>query len=225
MTDPAKVRVIVVDDHEFFRTGVIAWLAGQPGMRVLGQAASLAAARELLAREEPDLLLLDLGLPDGDGIEFIRQALESRPQLRVIVLSQRDEAVFADRAIRAGAHSYLMKSEAAERLLEAIGAVMRGGTYLSRAATANLQPHVLARQLRGTTELGELSDRELQVFSLIGSRLGPAEIASRLGISAKTVETYREHLKQKLRVQNSTALARIAERWAQGGAVRREPRA
>lgn len=212
-------RVMVVDDHEFFRSGVTAWLQQQRGIVYGGEAGSLAEARAGLAAGPADVLLLDLGLPDGDGIDFIREATALRPGLRVIVLSQRDEAVFAERAIRNGARAYLMKSEASERLLEAIHAVMDGGTWLSRAIQARADPLEFSARLRQEGALGELSDRELQVFALIGAGYGPKEIAGRLGISAKTVETHREHIRHKLGLKTSAQLTRMAERLVQAGSV------
>jgi len=212
-------RVMVVDDHEFFRSGVTAWLQQQQGIVYDGEAGNLAEARTGLAAGRADVLLLDLGLPDGDGIDFIREATELRPGLHVIVLSQRDEAVFAERAIRNGARAYLMKSEASEKLLEAIHAVMDGGTWLSRAIQAQADPLEFSSRLRQEGALGELSDRELQVFALIGAGYGPKEIAGRLGISAKTVETHREHIRHKLGLKTSAQLTRLAERLVQTGSV------
>ena len=218
--DPGPaVRVLIVDDHEFFRTGVTAWMDQQPGLRPCGEAASLADANALLAKEKADVLLLDLTLPDGDGLDFIEKALKLRPGLRVIVLSQRDEAVFAERAIKCGARGYLMKSEASDQLLEAIEAVMNGGTWLSRAAQAQADPLELATRLRSESALGDLSDRELQVFALIGAGHGPKEIANRLAISTKTVEAHREHIRHKLGLKSAAALIQTAQRWVTNGQV------
>lgn len=212
-------RVMVVDDHEFFRSGVTAWIQQQQGVAYSGEAGTLAEARARLAAGQADVLLLDLGLPDGDGLDFIREATALRPGLRVIVLSQRDEAVFAERAIRNGARAYLMKSEASEKLLEAIHAVMDGGTWLSRAIQAQADPLEFSARLRQEGALGELSDRELQVFALIGAGYGPKDIGERLGISAKTVETHREHIRHKLGLKTSAQLTRMAERLVHAGSV------
>jgi DNA-binding NarL/FixJ family response regulator len=215
----SAVRVVIVDDHEFFRTGVTAWMDQQPGLLPCGEAASLADARALLAGATADVLLLDLTLPDGDGLEFIQEALQLRPDLRVIVLSQRDEAVFAERAMKYGASGYVMKSEASDQLLEAIQAVTEGGTWLSRVAQAQAVPLELAARLRDESALGELSDRELQVFALIGAGHGPKEIANRLGISTKTVEAHREHIRHKLGLKTAAALTQTAQRWVTDGKV------
>lgn len=214
-----RIRVLVVDDHEFFRTGVTAWLQNQPGLDFCGEADSLAAARDLLKRAEADVLLLDLALPDGDGLEFIREVVRRRPGIRVIVLSQRDEAVFAERAMKNGAHGYLMKSEASDQLAEAIQSVIRGGTWLSRAAKVQADPLELSARLREESGLGELSDRELQVFTLVGAGYGPKEIANRLGISTKTVEAHREHIRHKLGLKSAAALTQLAQRWVNQGKV------
>lgn len=213
------VNVMVIDDHEFFRDGVAAWLRQQQGLSCCGEAASIAAAREKLAATHVDVALLDLGLPDGDGLAFIGEALSRQPGMRVIVLSQRDESVFAERAMRAGARGYLMKSEASQSLLQAIEAVMRGGTWLSRAAQAHSDALEVSARLRQQSVLGELSDRELQVFALIGAGLGPKDVAARLGISAKTVEAHREHMRHKLGLKTAAMLTEMAERWVQTGKV------
>jgi len=218
--DPSRVvRVLIVDDHEFFRTGVTAWMDTQPGLLPCGEAASLAEARSLIPKAKPDVLLLDLTLPDGDGLDFIAHALELRPGLKVIVLSQRDEAVFAERAMKGGAHGYVMKSEASDQLLEAVQLVMEGGTWLSRAARAQADPLQLAARLRSESALGELSDRELQVFALIGAGHGPKEIANRLAISTKTVEAHREHIRHKLGLKSAAALIQTAQSWVTTGQV------
>ena len=214
-----SARVLIVDDHEFFRTGVTAWMDQQPGLLPCGEAASLSGARSLLAEVEADVLLLDLTLPDGDGLDFIGELLKRRPGLKVIVLSQRDEAVFAERALKCGARGYVMKSEASDQLLEAIHAVMDGGTWLSRAAQAQADPLELAVTLRNESALGELSDRELQVFALIGAGHGPKDIASRLAISTKTVEAHREHIRHKLGLRSAAALTQAAQRWVIHGRV------
>lgn len=213
----APVRVLVVDDHEFFRTGVTAWLREQAGIDCCGEAASLAEAREMLVGTPADIVLLDLGMPDGDGLAFVGEAVQLQPGARIIVLSQHDEAVFAERAMRHGAHGYLMKSEASGKLLEAIRAVMAGGTWLSHAIQAQVDPIEFAARLRGETLLTALSDRELQVLALVGAGYGPKEIAVRLGISPKTVETHREHMRHKLGLQNAALLTGLAERWVRTG--------
>jgi DNA-binding NarL/FixJ family response regulator len=205
--------VFVVDDHAFFRAGVIAWLQGQRGIACCGEAGTLAEARAALQKVAPDILLLDLGFKEGDGLEFIREALALQPNLRIIVISQRDESVFADRALKAGAAGYLMKSEAVDRLLEAIETVMAGKLHLSRLAAAHVSTGAGTPGLRRSGEVAGLSDRELQVFALIGAGMGPKEIATRLAISPKTVETYREHLKKKFGVQSAAMLTVIATEW------------
>ncbi|MGI9245487.1 MAG: response regulator [Steroidobacteraceae bacterium] len=210
--------VFLVDDHAFFRAGVAAWLQGQKGVACCGEAATLQDARTALKRVAPDVLLLDLGFHEGDGLDFIPEAMQLQPDIRVVVLSQRDEAVFAERAIRAGASGYLMKTEAVEQLLEAIRTVAAGGTYLSRAARSRVFAARRSERMPEDSMAG-LSDRELQVFGLIGSGCGPAEIAARLSISPKTVETYRDHLKTKFGVGTAARLAELATDWVHYGRV------
>jgi DNA-binding NarL/FixJ family response regulator len=217
MTPPAApILVYVADDHAFFRAGVIAWLKGQKGVTCCGEAGTLADARVALLKACPDVLLLDLGFREGDGLQFLLEARKLQPDMRIIVVSQRDESVFAERALRAGAAGYLMKSEAVDQLLQAIRVVMSGEIYLTRAGASHVTGSKVIKAQR-SDDLSGLSDRELQVFGMIGSGLGPKEIAERLSISPKTVETYREHLKRKFGVANAAALGILAVEWVQRG--------
>lgn len=212
-----KSRVLVVDDHAFFRSGIANWLNQQSNLICCGEAASVAAARVAVAELRPDIVLQDLGLGDGDGLELTRELSEAHPSIRIIVLSQHDEATYAHRALQAGARGYIMKSEATEVVLAAIETVERGEIYLSRAAAGRLLHNLFPDPASKTTGLARLSDRELQVFQLLGSGCPPREIAARLKISVKTVDTYREHLKNKLGLTDGGALLRAATLWVEKG--------
>lgn len=196
-------------------------MRAQCGITCCGEAGTLEDARVALREVAPDILLLDLGFKVGDGLEFIREALALQPALRIIVISQRDESVFAERTLKAGASGYLMKSEAVECLLEAIETVMAGEVHLSRTAAAHVAAMAITPGLRKSRDVAGLSDRELQVFALVGAGLGPKEIATRLAISPKTVETYREHLKTRFGVQSAAMLAAIATEWVTHGGRKR----
>ena len=212
-----KIRVLIVDDHPFFRAGIIEWLDLQPTMECCGEADSIPTARKALADLHPDIVLLDLHLRDGDGMDLLRELAETDPTVRTIVLSQHDEDVYAHRTLRAGARGYIMKSEATEVVATAIQTVLRGEVYVSRPVAARLLHNLFPDSVSREPDLARLSDRELQVFQLLGSGCAPREIAERLKISPKTVDTYREHLKDKLRLADGTALTRAATHWVERG--------
>jgi DNA-binding NarL/FixJ family response regulator len=177
-----------------------------------------------VAELRPDVVLLDLRLPDGDGMDLIRELSETHPQTRIIALSQLDEDTYAHRALRAGARGYVMKSEATETALSAIQTALRGETYVSRRVAARLTQNLFPDPASSSPELARLSDRELQVFQLLGSGSSTREIAERLKISPKTVETYREHLKEKLRLSDGATLIRAATLWVEKGRLDNGPR-
>jgi len=210
-------RVLIVDDHPFFRSGVVAWLERQPGLVPCGEAGTVNEARHAVETLRPDLVLLDLRLPEGDGLDLLRELIERHPGLQIIVLSQSDEDAFAHRALRAGARGYVMKSEATEVLLAAIQTVLRGGVHLSRRATARLTQNLFPDPSTSGSDLARLSDRELQVFQMLGAGSGVNDIAATLKISPRTVETHRERLKAKLGVPDATALMRVATIWVEQG--------
>jgi DNA-binding NarL/FixJ family response regulator len=166
---------------------------------------------------KPDLVLLDLRLPDGQGLDLIRDLCVSHPGLRILVLSEHDESVYAHRALQAGARGYLMKGEAAQTALEAIQAVLRGDIFVSRTVSARLLHSLFPDPASRTPDLAHLSERELQVFQLLGAGCGSHDIAKQLRISPKTVDTYRERLKDKLHLPDARALLLAALRWVERG--------
>ena len=212
-----RARVLVVDDHPFFRSGVISWLERQPGLAPCGEAGTVFEARHAVETLRPDVVLMDLRLTEGDGLDLLRELMERHPGVRIIVLSQSDEDAFAHRALRAGARGYVMKSEATEVLLAAIQTVLRGGVHLSRRAAARLTQNLFPDRAGSDSDLARLSDRELQVFQMLGAGSGVNEIAAALKISPKTVETHRERLKAKLGVLDAAALLRLATIWVEHG--------
>ena len=164
-----KIRVLVVDDHPFFRSGIVEWINRHPTLTCCGEADTVAAARSAAARLRPDIVLLDLRLPDGDGLELIRDLLEDCPDVRVIALSQYDEITYAHRALQAGARGYIMKSAATDAVLAAIEAVFHGEVYLSRAVAARLTHNLFPDPASIVSDLTRLSDRELEVFQMLGA--------------------------------------------------------
>jgi len=215
--NPKKIRVLVVDDHPFFRTGIIQWINQQKELTCCGEAGSIAQARKAIDELKPDIVLLDLHLPDGDGLDLCAELAQSAPTARILCLTHRDENTFAHRALRAGARGYIMKSEATETVFAGIQAVIKGEIFVSRQVAARALHNLFPDPISSTPDLAKLSDRELQVFQLIGAGCGNREISETLKISPKTVETYRERLKEKLNLADAHALAKAAGHWVEHG--------
>lgn len=209
-----KARILVVDDHPLFREGVRQLIDRQNDLVCCGEAGTVAATTEAVAQLKPDLLLLDLRLGSGDGLDLIKSLRAQAPTLAILVISQFDELHYAERALRAGARGYLMKEEATEEVLSAMRVILAGDRYVSRRMT----PRLLDRLLEGPSARTEsrvdcLSDRELQVFQLLGSGMSTRAIAESLNLSFKTIETYRENVKHKLGLSGATDLIRTATEW------------
>lgn len=205
-------RIVLVDDHPLFRKGLEQLIASHSGFVVCAEAADSAAAMEVIRRVAPDLAIVDLSLPGANGIELIKNIRAEFAKLPVLVLSMHDESLYAVRALRAGANGYVMKQEALENVITAIGEVLAGRPYLSRDMSAKLITNVAT----GGNEEGptdKLSDRELEILELIGKGRDVREIAKALHISTKTVETHRAHIKEKLNLPNARQVARFATQW------------
>lgn len=204
-------KIVLVDDHAVVRSGVAAMLTRVPGIEVVAQASDGTGFFRALSEHDPDLAVVDLSLPDADGLELIKDAAARYPDLKILVLSMHAERTYAERAIRAGARGYVMKSEEPAALVQAVRRVLDGGIHLSES----MQQVFVMRMASGhdATDpglLSRLTDRELTVFRMLGEGLGTSEIAERLNISAKTVQTYRERLKQKLSLKSGRELVRQA---------------
>lgn len=210
-------RVFVVDDHPLLRGGLVTLISQQRDLVVCGEADSFAGT--ILAVDDdppPDLLVMDLMLGNADGLELIKQVRALRPGILILVISMHDELIYAERVIRAGASGFLMKREAPEEVLKAIRGVLAREIYLSAPMKVLLaEKGVTDQPLVFLVPEAEppLSDRELQVFRLIGVGLATRQIALELRLSVKTIETYRENLKVKLRLADASALLQAAKRW------------
>ena len=215
-----KKRVLVVDDHPLLRAGLIQFIDRQEDLICCGEADSAASTQSAVPSCKPDLVLLDLRLRSEDGLELIKSLKSQFPELLILVLSQRDETLYAERALRAGARGYIMKEEAAGEVLSAVRAVLSGEFYLSRKLAIRLvQKSIESRPAVSGPGIGSLTDRELQVFELLGSGLSTRQIATKLNLSFKTIETYRENIKHKLGLSGSTDLVRCATNWVEGRPV------
>ena len=214
-TSALKARILLVDDHPMLRSGLSRLLDQQPDMLCCGEAGSVAEGQAAVARLKPDLVILDLMLKGGDGLELAKVLKSKFPALRILILSQFDGSLYIERALRAGALGYVVKDQAAEELLTAIRAVLAGEVYLTRAMAARLL-HTFVGTTPGASRAGvaQLTDRELHVLQLLGSGLSTRQIAAELKLSFKTVETHRENIKRKLSLRGAAELLHYANRWA-----------
>lgn len=213
----AKVRhpVLVVDDHPMTRYGIARLIEQEPDLLVCGEAESAQRALAAVRAHKPEVVLSDLTMPGGEGLEFIKDMRTIHPDIAVLVVSMHDEELYAERALRAGARGYIMKNEGGEKLVEAIRQVLRGKTYLSQNMSEQLTEIFSGRRRRGDdTALGKLTDREFEVFRQLGQGLTTREIGQQLRLSTKTVETHRLHVRQKLGLKTGPALIKYAVRWA-----------
>lgn len=212
----ATGRILLVDDHPLFREGVVQLLERQPGLVVCGEAASAREAMAGVEELDPDLLLLDMNLPDRNGLEVVKDLSALRPNLPILVLSMHDESLYAERSIRAGARGYLMKDVGGPRLLEAVQRVLEGETVISDEIASRIFASICGKTNRaGKMDIERLTDRELQVLQLVGEGLNSHEIGSRLGISHRTVDAHRINIREKLGLADSMALTRYAVRWVE----------
>jgi DNA-binding NarL/FixJ family response regulator len=213
---PKKSQVLLVDDHAVVRFGISQLINRQTDMEVCGEQEDAVHAMEAIAQLKPDLVIADISLKDSSGLELMRNIKAQYPKLAILVFSVHDESIYAEMAFRAGALGYLMKGAEVDAILTAIRRVLGGNIYVSEA----LGVKMLQKQIRGQVDsiaspVGSLSDRELEVFQLIGRWKGTRQIADELHLSVKTIEYYREQVKKKLGLGNATELTQAATAWVQ----------
>ena len=214
-TVKAQKRILIVDDHPITRYGLTQLITHEPDLLVCGEAESAAQALAAIKSARPDLVLADLTMPGKSGLEFIKDMQAQHPGVAVLVMSMHDENIYAERVLRAGGRGYIMKNEGGEKLLEAIRQVLQGRVYVSQSiSTALLDVFTRHRSSAGDATPGVLSDREFEVFQLVGQGLSAQQIAQRLNLSVKTVGTHRQHIRQKLKLRTGPELIRQAVRWA-----------
>jgi DNA-binding NarL/FixJ family response regulator len=211
-----KRKVLLVEDHPVVRHGLRAVIDDEADLNVCGEAASNAEGLSQMKKLRPDVAVIDITLGDDNGLDLIKQAHEQFPTLPLLALSMHDEAVYGERVLRAGAKGYIMKKEATEKLLTAIRRVLDGEMYVSESMAARLVSKLVNPGAAKDAEpsVDSLSEREFQVFRLIADGVGPSEIAQRLSVSVKTVETHREHIKEKLGLKTGAELTRYSLQWA-----------
>jgi len=214
MASERQTRIVIVDDHAVVRVGMTQLLEREDGLVVCGEARTAAEAEELVERERPDLMIVDLSLEGGSGLELIKTIRERHPSILMLVCSMHDELLFAERVLAAGARGYVMKAEAADLLVQAVRKVRSGGVYVSPAMSDRLLQTMADgyRPADGAPE-ERLSDRQLEVFQMIGRGLGTREIAEQLGLSVKTIETHRQEIKRRLGLETNLELVRRAVQW------------
>jgi len=213
----AKKTVLVVDDHPLMRQGLALLINQQQDMQVCGEAEEAQAAMQAIAQLRPDIMILDISLNGPDGLDLLKNIRAFDPDLPVLILSMHDEAIYAERALRARANGYIMKQEATEKVLVAVRRILNGEVYLSeRMSNKMLQQYIGGAPSMIQSRIASLSDRELEVFRMIGEGRGTREIAEELHLSIKTVETYQAHIKEKLALRSGRELIQHAIQWKIG---------
>ena len=208
-------RILVVDDHPLVRAGLASLIKGEADMEVCGETGDISAALELVRTQSPDLVTVDLSLADGNGLELVKRLVASHSEIKILVCSMHDEALFAYRALKAGAMGYIGKEQATTHVIDAIRQVLKGKIWLSADMTERaLQGLANGKADATAATVDRLSDRELEIFGLIGRGMGPSEIAEQLHLSVKTIETHRENIKKKLNLRSGSELTRLAMQWA-----------
>ena len=214
-----KHEILLVDDHPLVREWLASLINQQPDLAVSGEAESVREALNYLAKAAPDLAIIDLSLKESSGLDLIKTVKAAYPNVGMIVLSMHDERHYAERAIRAGARGYVMKRETTKKIIAAIHQVLAGRLGVSEEVAALFAERFVDNRPRSGTPVEELSDRELEVFRLLGSGMDTRSIATRLEISIKTVQAYCARIKDKLNLANATELLREAVRWNESNTV------
>ena len=208
-----KIKVLLVDDHPLVRDGLVNLINQQPGLEVCGEVGSEAEAMAAAARLQPDVAVVDITLETGSGIELLKSLKAAHPEVKTLVLSMHDEALYAERALHAGARGYIMKREAAKRIIAGIQAVHAGQMFVSEKISAAMAEKFVSGKSASTTPVEQLSDRELQVFELVGRGQTTRQISESLHVGFKTVQAYQARIKEKLNLANASELMREAIRW------------
>ena len=209
-----RKRVVLVDDHPVLRKGLARLIDSKEGFVVCGEASSAIEAMALIRELKPHLAIVDIGLPGASGIELTKSIRAEFPDMPVLILSMHEDALYATRALRAGATGYIVKQDAIDNIATALQETLNGRRYLSPGIVEQLQNDGLGEEPRSSHDLiDQLTDRELEIFHLIGKGRDVREIADALAVSPKTVETHRTNIKEKLRLKNSRQVSRVALQW------------
>ena len=208
-------RILVVDDHPIMRFGITQLIRAEADLDIIAEAGTAAEALQILEENSVDLALVDLSLPDRNGLELIKDIRAMYPDVHCLVVSMHDESLYAERVLRSGGRGYLRKVEAAKNLVSAIRQVLAGGIFVSAEISARIMESLAGGGSPGTSPVDCLSDRELEVFRLLGEGNGSRDVAGKLGISVRTVDAHRAHIKEKLGLKDATELVHQAVRWVE----------
>jgi DNA-binding NarL/FixJ family response regulator len=218
---PAKSKnavkhVLIVDDHPMMRQGLAQLIDNEPDLKVVAEADTGGQGLDIIIGQKLDLALIDISLPDKNGLELIKDVHTLKQELPILIVSMHDEALYAERVLRAGARGYIMKQEGGKKLLHAIRQVLAGQIYVSEKMSSRILETISGRRPEeSASPVARLSDREFEVFQLIGQGKGTKEIAQHLNLSVKTVEVHRAKIKEKLSLLTATDLVRYAVRWSE----------
>jgi DNA-binding NarL/FixJ family response regulator len=211
---PPKIKILLVDDHPLVREGLVNLISQQSDLEVCGEAGSEPQALELIGTVQPNVAIVDISLENGSGIELIKSIKAIYPAVAVLVLSMHDESLYAERALRVGARGYIMKREAAKKVIQGIRCVLAGQLYVSeKIAAVMAEKFVEGRTMATASPIEQLSNRELEVFQLLGCGRNTRQIADNLHVGFKTVQAYCARIKEKLKLANFNELLREAVRW------------
>lgn len=211
-------KILIVDDHPILRKGLAMVIDQEPDLVVAGEAEDVPGGLDMIEAVKPDVVIVDISLPGVDGIELIKTMKLKYRDLPALVVSMHDETLYAEQALRAGARGYIMKQEAVDKVLVAIRKVLKGEIFVSDRITTKMVETLISGDAKGaSTPLDLLSNRELTVFRLIGQGFKTSQIADKLHLSVKTIESYRSHIKEKLRLSTGNDLMKYAIQWAQNG--------
>jgi DNA-binding NarL/FixJ family response regulator len=215
-TPKVKTKILIVDDHPMMRQGLAQLINHEPDLTVSGEAEDAPQAMTAISQTKPDLVLADLTLTGKSGLELIKDMQTLHPNLAVLVISMHDESIYAERVLRAGGRGYIMKQEGGKKIMEAIRQVLRGQIYVSEKMSAKILEIFSGRRAEAhRSPIERLTDREFEVFQLIGQGKGTRQIAQALHLSVKTVEVHRLHIKEKLKIEDAPSLVRYAVRWVE----------
>jgi DNA-binding NarL/FixJ family response regulator len=209
-----KCKVFLIDDHPILRQGLALFIDREPDLKVCGEADDATSALQAIQDSTPDFVVLDISLEGPDGLELLKILRARYPKLPVLILSMHDESLYAERALRAGANGYIMKQEATDKVLTAIRHILGGDIYLSERLTKRMLQQFVSGSVSPRDPIAKLSDRELEVYRLIGAGHGTRQIADQLHVSTKTIESYQAHIKEKLALRNARELVQHAIEWS-----------
>jgi DNA-binding NarL/FixJ family response regulator len=221
---PARKRILIIDDHPMMRDGLRQLIGNEPDLEVVGEADDAPTALEAAEKLKPDIAIVDITLRDCSGLELIKDLQIRAPNIAVLVLSMHDESLYAERVLRAGGRGYIMKQEGGKKIIEGIRRVLSGSAYVSDTISARILDAFSGRS-QNQSAVQSLTDREFEVFQLIGQGLSTSDMADKLHVSVKTIEVHRVNIKTKLNIPTAPELIRFAVRWIESGEAdpRRSP--